>query len=363
MILREIGSEYWDGCTIASDMEFTMRPKPLYLDFRVIETLSGRTALEHVVEILLGEGKCSAYLPSYCCHTMIEPFLRHGMSISFYDVTLSKNGVHREININTSSDIVLLLDYFGFKDAETEELALALKAHGKIVIYDATHMLYSKTNLDSYDYIFGSYRKWIDINCGFLAKKTEFAGGSVMQHDSEGSRFVTLRNDLFHLKCQYINGANVSKGQFLPKISEAETALEQGYHHMLPDNRSLEILRTADAQYIKQKRLHNGNILAEGINALDDDRVSLLYPRMHIEGIPLFIPVVVKHGLRNKLRKFLIDNCIYCPVHWPLSDEHPKNSKSQILFDSELSLVCDQRYDGNDMIRIVDTIKQFLLMN
>ena len=363
MRIREIGSEYWDGCTLTTDREYTMRPKPLYLDFQVIETLSGRTSLEHIVEICLAEGMSSAYLPSYCCHTMIEPFHRHGMSVRFYDVVPTNIGLHRDLDLGTECDIILLLDYFGFVDSETVEIAMALKERGKTVIYDATHMLYSNANLYPYDYVFGSYRKWLDINCGFLAKKTEFSGGSVTQHGSEDSRFVTIRSELIHLKQQYMHGGNVCKEQFLLKINEAETALEQSYHHMLPDKRSMEVLRTADAQFIKQKRLDNGTILVDGIRTLGDDRAKLLFPGIRIEGIPLFIPILVEHGLRNKLRKYLLDNAIYCPVHWPMSDEHPKDSKSQQLFDSELSLVCDQRYDGQNMKRIVETIKKFMSVN
>lgn len=75
--MNEIGSEFWLGCTPSSSKEYSMRPYNIYHSdlFNVVETLSGRTALEYIVEFLKAQGKRIAYLPSYCCHTMIEPFL------------------------------------------------------------------------------------------------------------------------------------------------------------------------------------------------------------------------------------------------------------------------------------------------
>ena len=40
---------------------------------------------------------------------------------------------------------------------------------------------------------------------------------------------------------------------------------------------------------------------------------------------------------------------IYCPIHWP----KPQMGGSSALFDTELSLVCDQRYTEKDMQRMI----------
>ena len=123
--MKEIGSEFWTGCTPTSGVEYTMRPACIYEShqYKVTETLSGRTALEHIVEILTGQGKNRAYLPSYCCHTMIEPFLKHGMTVDFYDVECTNNGLHRRLERDAQYDAILLMDYFGHTDAETIEIA------------------------------------------------------------------------------------------------------------------------------------------------------------------------------------------------------------------------------------------------
>ena len=72
----EMGSEFWE----ASDTG-----KKKYL-------LSGRTALEYIIRDILEEHYVTSVLmPSYCCHTMVEPFVRHGIKVRFYDIYFDRS--------------------------------------------------------------------------------------------------------------------------------------------------------------------------------------------------------------------------------------------------------------------------------
>ena len=78
----------------------------------------------------------------------------------------------------------------------------------------------------------------------------------------------------------------------------------------------------------------------------------------------MFVPVLVPDGKRNELRRHLINNEIYCPIHWPVSEYHMGGShklddKTENIYANELSLVCDQRYIEEDMNRMVDVIREF----
>ena len=361
--MREIGSEFWSGCTPTVSGTYTMRPSAIYGKhlYKVEETLSGRTALEHIVEFLYAQGKRTAYLPSYCCHTMIEPFLKHGMKVLFYDVQFTANGLHREIE-KIDYDVMLLMDYFGHTDDETIIIASSEREKGKTIIYDATHSMYSPVNTSPYDFVYGSYRKWVDINCGFVAWKKEFSNGEITQN-GDNEHYATIRSRLFDLKADYINGGYTRKDEFLPLIENAETILENEYHHKMPDERSIEVLKKADASYIKARRMENARVLTESINEMNDPRVICINPLLNTLDTPLFVPIIVTPEFRNLLRRYLIEKDIYCPVHWPLSDLHDPMSGSKQLFESELSLICDQRYDAEDMMRIADTIKEFMKKN
>jgi dTDP-4-amino-4,6-dideoxygalactose transaminase len=323
-----------------------------------METLCGRTALEHIVEILVKQGKKTAYLPSYCCHTMIEPFLTHGMEVKFYDIEITPYGISRK-NVDDDYEAILLMDYFGHTDAETIEIARRENSKGKITIYDATHSMNSPVDTTPYDFVYGSYRKWVDINCGFLAWKEELSHGEITQNDNY-QVYSSVREMLFDLKADFINGGKTSKDDFLPLIEKAETILEEQYHHKMPDKRSIEVLKRTDASYVKIRRMENARVLTEAINDMNDERVRCITPVLNTADVPLFIPVIVAPTCRNSLRRYLIENQIYCPVHWPVSELHSIMPGSKQLFESELSLICDQRYDSSDMNRIAETIYNYL---
>ena len=74
----------------------------------------------------------------------------------------------------------------------------------------------------------------------------------------------------------------------------------------------------------------------------------------------MFVPVLVPYGKRDELRKYLIENEIYCPVHWPESKYHKLDERTEYIYQNELSLVCDQRYTESDMNRIVEVIKTYM---
>lgn len=358
-MLKEIGSEFWTGCTpVSNNKDYTMRPKAIYDSYanQFVETLSGRTALEHIVEILVKKGKKSAYLPAFCCHTMIEPFLTHGMNVFFYDVVLTENGLHRLIDENHHCDCILLLDYFGHTDTETSEIALREQEKGVTTIYDATHSMYSEVDYSTYDFIYGSYRKWTDINCGFLAWKEPSEKVCITQSSSEDDDYPIMRAKLFDMKASYMEGGAKSKEEFLPLVNAAESILEKQYHHKMPDDRSKDVLKHIDVGFLKKVRKQNAQFLTEAINGMNDSRIRCFNPTINKQDTPLFVAVNVALEDRDNLRKYLISNQIYCPIHWPISEMHPSNSKSQVLFDSELSLICDQRYGLDDMYRMIDSI-------
>lgn len=354
--MKEIGSEFWTGCCPCSKHGCEWPHTP---EWSVRETMSGRVALEYVVEEIVKKGKTSVYMPSYCCYTMIEPFLKHDVKVVFYDVVPTTSGLKRQFEYDHGCDVVFLLDYFGFADAETVTIVKEQHAKGKQVVYDATHSIFSNSNYDNCDYVFGSYRKWMDVNCGFVAVK----GKADIDFGADWHQFeayADLRTRMFELKARYMNDEDVDKQQFLAWINEAEEMLEQDYHHTLPDQRSLDVLRQTDYAFLVQSRRNNANILMKGIADLKDERVRCLMGELGRHDTPLFVPIYVQAEHRNELRRYLIEHSIYCPVHWPLSDLHTISGAATDVYQSELSLLCDQRYDHFDMYRIVETIKEYL---
>ena len=66
--MLEIGSEFCNADPVGRAKKFF---------------ISGRTALDYIIRDILNKYDIkSALLPSYCCHTMIEPFLKTQIAIA-----------------------------------------------------------------------------------------------------------------------------------------------------------------------------------------------------------------------------------------------------------------------------------------
>ena len=343
----EIGSEFWTGCTPLNGTGVAQL-MPVEMDTRY--TLCGRTALELVIrDALQSRAVRSAYLPSYCCHTMIEPFVAKGIAVEFYDIFFTDTGIGCNFAEDNHCDLVFLMDYFGFRNENTSRLAKQQRALGKWVVYDATHSMFCE-NMDYsfYDYVFGSFRKWFGVNAGFCAKRGSWVAFPALQHNTA---YTQTRNDAFDRKCRFIAGENVDKQAFLSAFSCAEEALETDYIGYGPDEQSLQILETVNVEFIRQKRRENAAFAIAAIDQMASSVVCSPYRQVADGECPLFVPLQVEPAVRK-----LIENQVYLPIHWPVSDLHRGTGA---IYDTELSFVCDQRYTVADMARAMENIRSF----
>lgn len=352
-MMREIGSEFWTGCT-PLDGSGVKALLPAGMDTRY--TLCGRTALELVLQdVLQLRTVHRAYLPSYCCHTMIEPFVAKGIQVVFYDVFFTNTGIGCDFHEAHGCDLVFLMDYFGFIDPATMQKAAQQKALGKCVVYDATHAMFC-TNMDysACDYVFGSFRKWFGVNAGFCAKAGKWNDFPAI---TQNRWYTQQRNTAFDLKQAYMAGEQVEKELFLQAFSDAEEYLETDYIGYAPDDTSLRILNAVNVEYIRRKRRENAAYVIDVINTAGEHHVVSPYKMVGEGDCPLFVPLRVEPSIRATLRGNLIEKRVYLPIHWPLCSLHRTNGVTQMIYDAELSFVCDQRYEADDMQRATQIIR------
>lgn len=354
--MNEIGSEFWTGSTKCggNGVESVL---PLGYDVRYV--LSGRTALDIVIDdAQKARNIKKAYLPSYCCHTMIEPFIAHGIAIEFYDVVCSSIGIEPLFDFTNDCDLVLLLNYFGFIDCKIHEFALDQHNRGKIVVYDSTHSLFGFNIEYSYsDYVFGSFRKWFGVNAGFCAKKSNW---NDFPHLSENCKYMDLRRNAFDLKQKFTNGESVDKCVFLEMFAQAEHMLERDYKDYAIDKRDVMLLCQVDIDFIRKTRRENAETLITNLLEIDDPDIYIPFNMVKENECPLFVPIFIRKGKRKKLCDYLIQKQIYLPVHWPISEAHNLNKRTSEIYGVELSCVCDQRYTTKDMERISEGVKEYL---
>lgn len=338
-MITEIGSEFWNISSRKTDKKYF---------------LSGRTALDYIIrDIKQTHTVKSALLPSYCCHTMIEPFYRNGIKVRFYDVFFDREiGLRAEIPKAYPNEIFYYMKYFGYGNIQGVNIEY-IKSKWELIIQDKTHSWLSDNEDDFYDYSYASYRKWFGISGIAVAEKN--AGKFVICCGNETNKqYCRLRKNAALLKNKYMCGENVEKSTYLSMFNEAEELLERDYVGYVPEADAFEGFLNVDTDIIKKKRKENAKILTDGLR--DNPEISLIFQKTDVYDVPLFIPVIIKAG-RDGLKNFLIENNIYCPVHWVFSEYHKElNERSRAIYQQELSLICDQRYNAEDMKRILNVI-------
>lgn len=340
-MIREIGSEFWNDGPV--------KKNEIYL-------LSGRTALEYIIrDIIKNHDVESVLIPSYCCHTMIEPFVRNNISVRFYDVYFSEfGGLSVDIPSARKNEIFYYMTYFGFCHLNGADRA-KLREEFTVIIKDNTHSWLSKDNDCCADYSYVSYRKWTGFDAISCAKKIN---GFFSEFPKEMNiRYSDIRKQAFSMKRTFMNSGVGKKQTFLKLFSDAENVLETDYVGYKPSTETMAAFLQLDTEYIVKKRQQNAKILIDGLKGISE--IKLIFQSLQLEETPLFVPVLIREN-RDALRKFLIDNEIFCPIHWPKSNYHSKFSqRAEEIYNQELSLVCDQRYDFEDMERMVSCIKKY----
>lgn len=306
---------------------------------------SGRTAIETVLNNTPDAKK--AALPSYCCESMIIPFHKAGIEVDFYDVWY-EDSLHTNIDIPLDIDILLWCNYFGFK-TEMPDISY-FKERGGIVIEDITHSFLSEQQYHSQsDYLVASLRKWEPIYCGGYCAATK--GELQYIPDTEPSDdFIRLKHQAMNLKSEYLaDHDELKKPEFLRMFGESNKWLAENYSGLAIDSWSREYLSTVDIPGQREIRRSNARVLYDGLK----DKVQFMFSEESMD-CTLFVPIILREG-RDRIRRGLTENSIYCPIHWP----KPQYCESN-LYDMELSLICDQRYNEEDMMRIVKVLKELL---
>lgn len=331
--MGEIGSEFWEIPICERKNDLFPSSSSWYV--------SGRSALYDIIDEL--KWAKTVAMPSWCCDSMIKPFTDNGIEVFFYPVLYDNRLIQEK---KTDCDILFVIDYFGYtNDTKTEH---------DCVIRDVTHSMFSY-RYDDADYSFGSLRKW----CGFLTGGFAYSRDGVFVHVSPKSKadYIELRKRAMEKKRNYIEGGERGKFahlkiEYRQLFESAEEMLDEA-GVWASDADDIEKAQYLDVSFIRTKRRENAALLMSKL------KQYLVFPELKENDCPLFVPIIVPDGQRDALRKRLIDNQIYCPVHWPVTEYHKLNEKELSIYNNELSLICDQRYDENDMGRIVDCIKNF----
>src|SRR5699024_1422984 len=288
--------------------------------------------------------------------SMLSSFIKHGIDITYYDVSINSNGLTYHIDYSQDVDLFFAMSYFGVEHS-MDEVIKKFKSLGTIILEDITHRLLSEISFSKYaDYGVASLRKWFAIPTGrLLVSKTNIN----IKPNKKSDIFVQDQIKAMELKTSYLNENKVEKEAFFKLYNRLNQEIQEIDYLFKIDKTSEQILHKLDVNNIKQIRKENARIMYENLRQYS--LINMLQETVDLSQMtPLYVPIIVQSKeIRDKLVKHLSDNQIYSPVHWPKPTEINLNNRNNALYEQEISLICDQRYSRNDMRKIIEKIGEF----
>ena len=335
--MREIGSEFWLEC----------EPAAISQDRDGCYVLSGRTAIDLIIQDILTTRKIQrVYMPGWCCDSMIAPFVAHGIQINLYDISFD-SCLKCHTDITDDTDVFYVTNYFGYENTLPIETVRKFKEQGCIILYDRTHSFLMEDDpyLALADYSFASIRKWMGVVAGAVVYGVKNGNLKPYPH-------LECKEQAMQMKKAFIEGdETIDKQAFLNLYAEFGHHLAEDYQNYEMDELSYALYKSADLTALQRKRRENAQYLHEHLKGVK------FIGELSDNAVPLFVPVFFETTeQRNAVRKKLIDVQIYCPIHWPKPALISADYEANKIYDTELSLICDQRYDLADMERMVTLI-------
>ena len=350
----EIGSEFWE-----TDKDVQPGKQHIFSEGER-GFLCGRGALHHLIlDAVESFGMQSVLLPSYCCDSMITPFIENGIGVRFYSVIYTDGELRCELPKPLEKEAIYLMPYFGYE--QEDFYSDQGVSEWDVAILDATHSCFTERAYDdlphNVKYIYASYRKWADI-CGYAPLKKINGEFRIPDVEKQNLAYRDVKLAAAKEKREYILNGKGEKASFLEKYGIAEEILEEDYIGYGPLEEGIDQYADLDVEHIRMVRRENAAYLIDALKAQKE--IELMYKQVQEGDCPLCVPVLVKSGKRDALRRFLISKDIYCPVHWPITKYHQFSSEDETtIYQEELSLICDQRYSIGEMQRIADCIIEF----
>lgn len=348
MTYSEIGSYFWLEENITTLKKDKIEWLPSVEDSAF--TFSGRNAIDLAIRDILNKRDAQrVYVPSYGCVSMLQSFIDRGLKIEFYDVGYQEGVFTYKLPVVDEHSVILLMSYFGLSTWEAHNQIVKLKKSGAVVIEDISHSLLSKDPMsENSDYLVASLRKWFGIPTGGWVGKRN--GTLSVKPNLDGNHVVREKIAAMREKYDYLTGKIESKEDFLFGNATFENDLIHVDRMLKIDDMSQSILVGIDIASVIEQRRKNAMVLMRGLRDLEGKILSLPVTDLD-KNTPLFLPIFMATEDRDALRMYLMDNGIYCPIHWLETMGAEAGVRT-----NELSLICDQRYSEGDMQVIVDMI-------
>ena len=321
---------------------------------------SGRAALSAVIQEIEERGiNKICLLPEYLCDTVIKPFTKRNWNVVYYhlnsDLSPDEGELRHLVQKHTPGVILTVLYYGRDTISDIRGYLKELRKGGVITIEDLTQSLFmfERPNDDDIsNYRLASIRKWLPVSGGGIAfLKNE------PRYEYSASEYISKQHEAQILKLKYLSGEVVDKDEFLFLHREAESILDNRYGCHPMDLDSYGILGVYDIASVKRRRYLNTRVLEKGIHNLKRIRALISYKEN--DDVPLYYPVIADD--RDALQEYMRARNVFLPVLWPVPKELGGDISCKIknIYDNMLAIPCDQRYEEEDMILIINMLHEY----
>lgn len=357
----EIGSDFFNYSLIKSKHCSSIGlPNMKHIEFYS----SGRNAIRAICKTISLDKK-TALLPEYTCYTIIDSFILEGFAVYFYSV-------NRNMMIDIASlqecinqydpKVVFVQAYFGFNTLQNLRDSIeAIKNRGICIIEDITHSQYSLFEHISADFYVASLRKFFAITDGGYLQTNQLI--QFPQNKPTDKQIIDLYMSACNLKRRYIDylDTNIEKTVYREKYKE--------YNNLLDENRdeiasmsdiAFSMINNVDLDAMGKIRRENYRYLFNKIANFSNVIKPVFDSCITDNCVPIYFPIYVCDSeKRSVLQEALAQHLIYCPIIWPMSTHIDKvSSESDYIYKHILCIPIDQRYDVDDMQRIIDTLEK-----
>ena len=320
-----------------------------------------REALYDIAKAL-GESPNTVLIPAYTCQTVITPFEEAGWHCEYYSISRSlRIDVHSltELVEKHHPTLVVVHPYFGMDLDENEKALLTMiKQQGVDIVVDLTQCLFSIEDYLFASFIVASYRKWMPIpDGGYLKSLSQKV--VISQPESENSEFFEREIAAMYLRGQYFENGQQRTKAISVRLSKAADFIAES--NIVPHKMSFvayNLIQNENLELNQKSRFDNYSYLYH--NILENDKISKVCKDINVvTTAPLYFTIYVKD--RFELQRLLAQDSIYAPVIWPVEDERVLIDEDvKYIYNHLLAIPCDQRYDENDMQRVVEIINNYL---
>ena len=284
---------------------------------------SGRFCLEYVLRCRHYK---KVYVPYFTCDSAIEPIKKLGIRYEFYHID-KEYRIIGEIRLN-DGEALMYTNYWGLQDAYCQLLA---SKYGRRLILDYTQAFYSEPiiGIDT----FYSCRKFFGV-----------PDGGYLYTDAQAD-FAIAQDESYTRMSSLVKRIDIS-----PEAGFQDFHDISSIFHEMPirkmSNFTKRMMGSIDYEHAARRRIDNYNTLQQQLGGR----------KLNFGEVPMVFPYTSEAG--QELRRNFIANKVFVAKYWPNVDEWAgEHALETWMANHILPLPIDQRYDVNDMDRIIYLIK------